>query len=564
MEIEETGQPRGLLISQIGYELGGSKRLVYRGPKGSLGEGAVFEVLGADGPVFLGKLQGFGPCWGSYWWIGDFSSLDECGAYTVALRDGDVVVDEAATRIGEDLLYRETWEAVSVGQAERRQWMIESRLGWFDAGMLWQEANSHAAYLLGLCDMRELRGGELSQGTIRRLDRQIATGCSYLSHLQDLAAEANLGEGCLVHQSFKFDRVVLTADVSKAAAAWARSAAVVDEQRYQAERREWSERSRKALRWLEDPQPTEPSVFNRFAYGVGEQEHEPAGWATTDILMMLEAEWFLAGGVVTEASVRWARELRTRQVKQEESEDGYYGMFRQYGNSTATVKAWTHGMLEGGVLPTDLGNTLGFYLFPLLRMVRSRSGHPDESPWRETLRDFAYGFFLPGCCRNPFSLCPNGHFAGQGAVAFAGLWHGCNAIYGIAAALAREFAQLFNDDAFRAIADANLQWIAGLNAGLTSNALASCILFQADVPESKAVPVSMIQGIGSRTAGSWLNVRGSICNGFSVGEQFSWDVPATSEDDGPHRFTDEDWITHAGGWLMGVARSRAVRSPSGD
>jgi len=51
-----------------------------------------------------------------------------------------------------------------------------------------------------------------------------------------------------------------------------------------------------------------------------------------------------------------------------------------------------------------------------------------------------------------------------------------------------------------------------------------------------------------------MNIRGSICNGFSTGEQFRFDVAATRANDGPFTFTDEDWVTHAGDWLSAMAR----------
>ncbi|MFP4542046.1 MAG: hypothetical protein ACLFR7_10490, partial [Opitutales bacterium] len=348
--------------------------------------------------------------------------------------------------------------------------------------------------------------------------------------------------------------VVLTADAAKAAAAWARAAAIVDAPTHAAERETWRARARLALQWLEAPQPTSPVIFNGFAYGSPHPEEPPAGLPTTDLLMVLEAECALAGQPHSPAAVRWANELCARQVTRAEAQDAYYGMFRQFPDSTLTAKAWTHGMLADGQLPTDLGNTHGLYLFPLLRLAVSSKPHPDQGRWRDALHAFAYGYFLPAARLNPFDLCPNGHFPGHGPLNFAGLWHGANTMYGLAAALAWEFAEFFEDPAFGELATGNLQWIAGLNAGITRDTMARSILCEANVPVGAAVPVSMIHGIGTRTAGSWLNIRGSICNGFSVGEQFQWDVPPLRAADGPHAFTDEDWITHAGGWLTALAR----------
>jgi hypothetical protein len=63
----------------------------------------------------------------------------------------------------------------------------------------------------------------------------------------------------------------------------------------------------------------------------------------------------------------------------------------------------------------------------------------------------------------------------------------------------------------------------------------------------------MIYGVGRRYAGSWRTIRGSICNGFSRGQQFHFDVEPQLSEDRPEAFTDEDWITHGGAWLAALA-----------
>jgi hypothetical protein len=65
----------------------------------------------------------------------------------------------------------------------------------------------------------------------------------------------------------------------------------------------------------------------------------------------------------------------------------------------------------------------------------------------------------------------------------------------------------------------------------------------------------MIHGVGRRWAGGFAAFRGAICNGFSAGEAFIFDVAATRENDAPSAFTDEDWITHSGAWLSALARA---------
>ena len=104
---------------------------------------------------------------------------------------------------------------------------------------------------------------------------------------------------------------------------------------------------------------------------------------------------------------------------------------------------------------------------------------------------------------------------------------------------------------------ANLQWICGLNTGLTREAMRAAVmatLAEDALPPGAAVPYSMIQGIGRRSVGGWTNLRGNVSNGFAVGRQFEFDVPATAAEDGPFAYTDEDWIPHAAAFLAGACR----------
>jgi hypothetical protein len=81
-----------------------------------------------------------------------------------------------------------------------------------------------------------------------------------------------------------------------------------------------------------------------------------------------------------------------------------------------------------------------------------------------------------------------------------------------------------------------------------------CVVYSTDLPDVVALPASMICHIGERWAGTWFQTRGVICNGFSTGEQFKYDVEPKKENDGPFSLTDEDWIPHSAGWLTGLMR----------
>jgi len=105
-------------------------------------------------------------------------------------------------------------------------------------------------------------------------------------------------------------------------------------------------------------------------------------------------------------------------------------------------------------------------------------------------------YLLPACRTSPFLLLPLGVFPGEGLLHFAGLWHGMNGAYARVAVLALELRRFLDDDAFDDLAIANLQWIAGLNAGLTAPSVTTAHMFSADVPDGAAQPVSMIHGVG--------------------------------------------------------------------
>ena len=552
---------RGLLVSQIGYDLGHPMRAMVRGPANTLSAQAVFRLT-ADGgqPVRQGPVRPWGELWGDAWWVVDFSGVEAAGRYLLEIVDGGrPVFPGEPVEIGRDLLWERTAWLVGVDQAERRARLALNRVGWQDCGAQWQEANSHAAYVFGFCDLLEFAATRLSDDHARRVALQIMNGCDYLALLQDRAGARGLGAGAVSHQTPKYEEVAMPGDAAKAAVAWARAARLLPTE-WQARKIEYRRRAEAAARWARQTEPTPLRGFARAAHGAPASFVPPAAWMTRDLLTRLSAAVEMArdGAPEFEAeAVALAEQIMRCQVPAAQSEFGLYGHFRTFDACGFTEKTWIHH-LDGGVVGCDSGGYFSPDLLPLVRMLERWPEHPRAGAWRLCLHDFAMGYLLPACRTNPFGIAPLGCFAGEGVIHFAGLWHGMNVVYAMTAALALELERLFGDAALGAIATDNLQWIAGLNAGLTADSLSACHMFSADVPAGVALPVSMICGIGRRWAGTWLNVRGSICNGFSTGDQFKFDVAPTLANDGPHTFTDEDWITHAGGWLSALARLAAA------
>ncbi len=549
----------GLLYSQIGYDHDQPKRVVVRSTEADfLGPDACVRLVSADGAEARRQaLEPWGELWGSHWWVAELGGFQRCGQYAVeAISAGQAVLRDEGLRIGRDVLWEQTWRLCSIDMLQRRRRFAKAEHGWFDAGMLWQEANSHAATILGLCDMLSFRGGSIDAEARRAVEQQIASGCDYLAACQDQASELGFADGALSHDVIGHEREIIPGDMAKAAAAWARAANVLTGDlagRAEAYRR----RAVRALRWFETARPIGNRGFSPRAHGVAEGYVVPEAWRSEDLLMRCWAACELTAGCgedLREHAAELARQLRARQIPENEAEDGLWGHFRTFGDAGGpTQKAWTHCIYDN-TFGTDVGASFPWFVLPLLQMHRAWPDHPEAGLWRDMAEATALGFLLPACRRSPFLIAPLGVFGDEGLLWFAGLWHGMNAVYGLTAAQALEFEDAFSEPGFREIATGNLQWIAGLNAGLTAEGLSACHVFSMDVPEDRALPVSMICHVGRRWAGSWVHTRGSICNGFCTGDQFTFDVPPTGAADGPHTLTDEDWITHAGAWLTGTAR----------
>jgi hypothetical protein len=207
----------------------------------------------------------------------------------------------------------------------------------------------------------------------------------------------------------------------------------------------------------------------------------------------------------------------------------------------------------------DTGSIFPHYLVPFMEMLTRWYDHPDAAQWREAIQKFAYGYFLPACRQNPFYLLPEGYFAGQGLLTFCGPWHGINASLLFGATLAARLEMFTGDRSFRQIATGNIQWIAGLNAGITREAMQGCVIWKEDIEPGIALPYSQIQGVGQRSISSWTGIPGTIVNGFSTNPQFQLVVEPSVENDGPWLYTDEDWIPHSGGWVSAISQMRLLK-----
>jgi len=555
---------RGLLFSQIGYDPSFPAKIAVRAEAADfLSKDARCELLAEGGTVARANCVAEGEQWKVHWWTATFPAGLAEGEYSVRVVDGDeVVFSEEGLRVRSGILWNATVEMMAVEMLEARARVAPANCGWQDAGGVWQESNTQSATILGLCDLIEFASARLRPETTQRIFWQMVHGCEYLLRTQEKAASRGHPAGALSHDLLGHEDDVLPADALKAVVAWRRAARFLPAG-FDAQRNRFNAAADRALQWLTTgAEPMGDKGFTRRQRGLPPKTEIPTNeWMTRDLVTLAwsavesyRAARYEAGDLAVET----ARAIMARQIPQERAEgpDGQklWGHFKEFESLPHSEKAWCHSIYDGQ-FGADAGGAFPHYLIPLAEMLKLWPEHEDAPRWRECLRNFAEGYLLPACGANPFQLAPYGVFGDEGLIHFAGPWHGFNCVYAYTAALALELARLLDLPELRGIAYANLQWICGLNAGLTAGTLdLGSHIFRMDIEPGVALPCSMIHGVGNRTAGTWFATRGVIASGFATGETFTFDTDPTRCQDAPSSFSDEEWIVHNAAWLSALAR----------
>ena len=523
-----------------------------------LSSAAEFKLLSSEGKqVIAGPVQMWGQKWKSWWWVADFSRVRAKGEYVLLVMDGQTEVARSdPIVVGRSVLWSNCFKTIAFDFLDTRAKQARTRKGWKDCGSDLQEFSSHVVAVDGLCDVLETYA-DLTPNQRYKLLKQIVNGCTYLAHLQDKAEQLKLGRGAVLHED-RQDHVV-TGNVAKGAMIFARASRLL-ETSHPGRSTEYVTRAHRAFEWIAKHGPIvneEEQKFYPYVHGAPSGSCPPRDqWMTRDLAMMARAavELYKAGRQeYKKMAVAYADRVMDRQVPQDQSEDDLYGHFYTYDDFTSfggvrfTEKANIHcGAWSKQGRIYNKGGHYPHYLLGLIEMVDLWPGHAQAEKWKQCLRSFAYGYFLPACQRSPFLIVPAGYYHNEGLLYFSTWYHGHNNIYAFAASLALEFERFFKDARFRQIAVGNLQWIAGLNCGIME-----------DNPPGY-VPVSMIWGVGRRYRGSWTKIAGSICNGFSASEQFRIAPPAASADL-PSHFDDEAYIAHSLPYLAAIARLEAYQ-----
>lgn len=548
---------QGLLVSQIGYDLDEQKHAVYRHTlRDGFPDDALFSLTDRSSgeTVFSGVGSYWGEVWGSHWWILDFTKCFEVGDYFLTVKAG-VETYEEAVRIGKNLLWNETVEPVALQQFEERAELARNGIGWKDCGADWRELNSHASAIIGLCDLLNNGYEWMGRENADRLMDQIIHGCDYICLCQQRAEDLGLPDGAMVHE-LPNHPIIIPQDHGQAVVALAKASKLV----YEVDRERgmlYLDTAARAFDYLiHECRPSNLGGFSHYAHGAP-KGYIPNGFMTNDLLLMAwgGVELYNAGVEVYKNDAIAVMDIvLSRQVPQSKAEDGLYGHFYTFDDKAFTEKAFIHHGLGH-----DTGVMFSHYPTALVQMLAQWKDHPHAAKWREALKQFAFGYFLPACQRNPFNLLPNGVFGEEGLLSFCGPWHGFNVCYGYAAGMAVQLLNVFGDSRFRAIATGNLQWLAGLNAGVSLESFQGCQFWREEIPENEVRCYSQFHGIGKQWSQSWSKIIGSIPNGFDTNLQFRLEVEPTKQNDTPRYYTDEDWIPHAGGFLSGLAQLRVVK-----
>jgi len=549
----------GILSSQVGYDMGEVIRIMVRSDDSDfLSLNAKYTLVDDEGnPCLEGQIKKWGNKWNSFWWIIDMEGIKKPGNYIVNIKDNGNSMASEALEIGEHLLWNKCFRIMVFENLKIRSEQARTGKGWKDCGSDLQEFSSHVVAIDCLCDIYEIGSCFITPDEQLQLIGCILKGSEYLIHLQDKAEKLGLGKGCVIHEDRQTD--IVTGNVAKAAMIFARIAGLLKD-KDPGLSRDLLNRAVMAFSWIEKNGPVinnEEQIFYPHVHGAPSGSLPPNDqWMTRDLVMMLRAsvELFNAGEPdYKNKALNYADKIMKRQVSESENEDGLYGHFYTYDDFKAfggikfTEKANIHcgaWSREGRIY--NKGGHYPHFLMPFLEMIKLWPDNEDITRWKKCLSDFAYGYFLPACRTSPFLILPSGYYRNEGLLHFSSWYHAHNKIYPFAAILALEFQRFFNDEQFREIAVGNLQWIAGLNCGIPNE------------DTSKYLSVSMISGIGSRFRGSWTNIPGSVCNGFSAGKQFRINPPS-AKDDLPLYFNDEDYIAHTIPFIAALVRFESYK-----
>ena len=542
---------QGLLYSQIGYDIGDPMKAYFRSDTQDALKDAYFEVTFLDtGDVKKGIPAFWGQKWKSYWWILDFAGIDRTCEFIIKLySDGKEIERSTPIKADYNMIWDTTIKTVAIDAFEERERRARNSGGWKDCGSEFREVCSISPSVTSLCDLLNRCPADFTRKEQERLRKQIMAGADYLCTCMEAAEHFGLPKGAIVHDVPNYI-VNIPGDSGESVIALAKAAGVLFEV--------YPEQSAKYLKWaklgyeyiLHEMKTYSEDGLNREYLGIPEDAVIPNEFMTKDLFLFMWAGitlYKLGQYQYEESILSYAKQIAARQIPEEEAEDGLYGHFYMYNSLKVSEKNFIHHHVG-----YDAGGMFHGYVRTFCELCKLWFDRKEVAQWKKILEEYTRHFFIPACKKNPFNLMPLGYYKGEGWLNFCGPWHGFNATIGFTASLALELIEFVPEPYLQEIAVSNIQWICGVNAGLTKGAFDSCAFWEEDIPEDKYISYSQIMGIGTKTIFCWSNIVGTIPNGFNVNSQFRFDVPNKLENDGPVRYTDEDWIPHSAGFIAAM------------
>lgn len=516
-----------ILEAQIGYKPYETKQafIVADNPTSeSLGP---FQLKNAStgATVHTGNVTYWGQRWGQAWWTMDFSGYRTTGSYYV---DVPSLSEQSSTfSITESLFVSQTLLKTSIDQLEPR---IKGKLGWQDCGHTdWRGVEGHATLLYGLIDAFESYEGTLSTTDRSRFLDSMEHGADYLLALQK-------PNGSFGSEYYDFPNLITWHKSLLATIALLQVYEVTGASAYLNGANAgwtWIMSRPEFTRWETGAEVND----TRQIFGQKSPFLPPTELRTRDKLTLVwgATEFYKVTGTVGYKTIAldYANQVYDNQfLDYTQAVEGAYGNFHAWSGTDIFQKSWEHGQWyynNGAVLPD--------HILGLVQLIEMFPSDPAALKWRYVLKVYKDKFLKTTTALNPFKLYPVGMYD-QEIRYFGPTWHGTNGMYGNIAKNAMLLARLFDDPQLQQIADANMEWVAGLNAGVTQ--------------AGKRQSISMIEGIGAHSVETPIHLDGAISNGLASTPQFSLADP-DSLMDRPATYTDEDWIVHSGGWLSGLS-----------
>ncbi len=501
-----------LLYSTIGYDLGGTKRVLIRlnDPDAPLSVGLAFQwrLVAEDGRVVkVGNASYDGDAWGIPIWIADFSDVDAPGTYRMALEAPEVTLATDAFPVEEFLLFRRTFVPVALDNAEVRAAPIEDDNGFYDDTSIEGTAAAHGEFLMGLLAVYEARRPSMTDAMRQRTRAAISRALDYLLLLSDPATgEFAHTAPTRPYQGFDpDDTLVGTRALARYAAEFQGEDPATADRAYR--------RARMGEEWIIENEEDSYSVWARAAIAYDFYRY------TSD-----EDQLDLAAESVREIAEEY--DLRT--------------MDRSSYDTSAHIET-------------------------MFRMWQDLPSHPDRPLWEAAALGIGeqYAEFME---RNPFDVIAPGVDEGDDSPEVQ--WDamesepppgdGPDAVVGNEWFLARVadavyLARMTDDDALAEAAAGSLLWVSGLNTGIDVARVAD------DGVESPFVAASFLTGLDSRAVQThpdwqWQRARpiGTIVGGFRRAFVFDDNAAASVPS-----------IVRDGLWLKAVVLYEDLLHPAG-